>query len=278
MALFWIIASVIAISGSSYMTVLASSMKKKKQIMNEKVVIRTLVQTSSLRESLPSDFLAQLLGLSEDYPATLHSFSLSSARMRLENFCLIKKAEVKKLKEGGVYVDYELREPIVWLGDFSNAALDKEGVIIPYYPFFSPKNMTEVYLDLKKRDQADLTWGSYLTSPEFTAALDMIKTFEQIDKEEGVLLEKVDVSALYSSSFGAREIVVVVSDKLYQDKKEPHSFRWYLRMPVKNYAKAFANFFVLREEMKKQSSTFNTQEKIVDLRLSQLAFLEETAQ
>ncbi len=41
-----------------------------------------------------------------------------------------------------------MRTPYAYIGEFANTAIDKEGYLFPFRPFFTPKNLPILYIGL----------------------------------------------------------------------------------------------------------------------------------
>lgn len=138
-ALGWIVASTLLINGAAYTFLKHYLRYKYSHAFDPKYTIRTVVQTGPQREALKTEYLAELMGLSVDHPQSGLLFDLAQAKKNLLCSPLISKAEVKLLQSNTLYVDYTVRQPVAWLLDYENVAVDKEGIPIPFFPFFSPK-------------------------------------------------------------------------------------------------------------------------------------------
>ena len=86
---------------------------------------------------------------------------------------LIKKASIKKIPPGTLYIEYQMRVPLAYLGDYTNTALDEEGYLFPFSPFFTPKKLPIIYLGLQ---QDDAQWGMTLKQDQrLQLAFDLLK-------------------------------------------------------------------------------------------------------
>ena len=260
----------------------SKSQKKKDPIYNLKVI----VQTGSKKEALKSMYLAELLNLSVDKPVNYFSFNEKEATAVLLKSPLIKKACVKKIKPATVYVDYEIREPIAKFQDYKNLAVDKEGFIFPLSPFFSPRNLPEIYLHDEAIDSKKL-FSSCVKTSKMQLALSILDFFNSI-KEKNFSLKKIDLSNLDAKSYGRREMVITLehSLKVKNNKEAILIFPHILRLGQANYKQQVLNYFALNEkimqdyrrqiansDMTKGSVTFN--KKVIDLRINKLAFIDE---
>ena len=143
-ALSWIVGSSIVFSIGAHKGIKYWFSQKKEAATPN--VVEYIVQTGPCKEALDSEYLIEVLDLSVDKPALFKTFDTKAAEDKLYADSLIEQVAVKKIKPNMVYIDYTLRKPIAKASDFYNAALDKEGVLFPIHPFFSPKKLPEIYL------------------------------------------------------------------------------------------------------------------------------------
>src|ERR1700722_8295427 len=110
-----------------------------KQNQDPTFFIQALAQASPDGELLKIGCLAELLDLSLDQPKSLLSFSCKAAEERLRKQPIFQEAALSKIKPRTLLVEYRLRRPIAFLGDYSNTALDDTGSLFPFHPFYTPK-------------------------------------------------------------------------------------------------------------------------------------------
>jgi hypothetical protein len=209
-----------------------------------------LVQTGPQREALKTPYLAELIQLSADRPVIAERFDPLLARRKLRSSPVIKNALVKVIKPDTVYIDYTVCQPLAWLYDFDNVALDEEGVPFPIIPFFSPKKLPEIILGLQS-----FSWGKPLKNEKADLALTLLKMM--LDKSLNIL--RLDVTASFAPSLGKREVVVIL---------EENGFSKFLRLTPKNFAQELGNYLELRK-------TLPPETQVIDLRIPQLAFVEK---
>jgi len=113
---------------------------------DSKYNIAAVIQTGPEKEPLPTSYLIELMDLSVDKPLNLYAANESELKSKLLASPLIKKASIQKSFPHLLIVDYEARRPIAYLKDYSNTLLSEDGKLIPFKPFFSPKNFPKVYL------------------------------------------------------------------------------------------------------------------------------------
>lgn len=265
---------------------------KLKKRQDDRYNIVAIVQTGPEKEALKTVYLAELLGLSIDAPKNLYAFQLHEAAKALLSSPLIASAKVKRIAPATIYVDYEVRKPIAWLADYSNTAVDKEGYLFPVLPFFPPQEIPEIYLGLPPFNAAADSfgreggrWRTALHSRYLNLAFDLLQTFEGSPWKEGLRIKRIDVSNAFAPSLGRREIVLFTEEEICikrEEKEVPFFFTKILRLAPKDYAQQLQNFFALRrtmlEDYRKQLAKVEEGTKfsprIIDLRVPQLAFVE----
>ena len=91
----------------------------------------------------------------------------------------------------------------------------------------------------------------------------------------------IDVSRAFSKSCGSREIVLITQDSIYK-QGQLHTARRILRLSTKQFTQQLGNYLKLREQLLeedcKKLSLLGEQslpECIIDLRIANLAFIEE---
>lgn len=235
--------------------------------------IVAIVQKSSEPGILKNDFLAEVLGLSYDNPNNLYGFNTPSAEKRLMHSPVIKSAKVKKIPPGTIYVDYQPRKPIAFLGDQTNTALDEEGIPFPFKPYFTPKKLPIIFIGLAQTDHYPADWGKPILSPHMHIALKLLKNITQVIKNKGYKLIALDLSNYTASSFGQREIVIILENQFQTSENETQMVPakpLYVRLNAENYGLAFGNFLELDKLLKSRSEKLP---KVVDLRVPHYAYL-----
>jgi hypothetical protein len=279
----------LALSVSGY-TIWSRSIEKR--LVDPKNKIVSIVQTGSEKEALKTVYLAELLALSTDVYTSLYALSCTEAERRLLSSPLISSAVVKRIPPGTLCIDYEARKPIAWLSDYQTTGIDKEGYMFPMAPFFSPKELPEIYLGLPSfgapEDRFGRKGGGWQTpirTSYFQLALDVLQFLETAPWKEGFRLKKIDVSNAFAPSLGQREVVLFTEEdfRVNGDLREVYCiFPKILRLAPKDYPQQLNHFFLLRrnmaEDYKKQllkiSESARFQPRIIDLRIPQLAFVE----
>jgi hypothetical protein len=246
-SLTWIVASALFITGGTYK---GFQIYRSEHVQIAPTYVCRIVQTGPQREALKTTYLAELMRISADRPITAASFDSAVAQKRLLSCPLIKEAKVKITASDTVYVDYTVRQPIAWLFDFDNIALDEEGYPFPVSPFFSPKRLPEIYLGIR-----NFYWGRPLEERNAELALTILQLLSRLSLH----VKRLDVSKAFLPSLGRREVVLIL---------EEQGFTKALRLTPKNFAQELGNYLELRPKLPPIA-------QIIDLRIPQLAFIQE---
>jgi hypothetical protein len=245
-ALLWIVASTLVVTGSGFAAMKAYLKWDKKRTSDSSYNIATIIQTGPEKEALRTDYLAELMGLSCDKPQNTVRFDCAKAQENLLRSPVIKEAIVKKELPNALHVDYTVRQPVARLFDYTNHAIDEEGAIFPIFPFFSPKNLPELYFGKGIIDREKIKLALALLA--------------QFGKHEEVHVERIDVSKAFAETLGAREIVVLVQEG---------QTTYHLRLSAAEISDQITHYITLRETL-----LADPRPCVVDLRIPDLAFLK----
>lgn len=265
---------------------------KMKRMTSPQYRIVSIIQTGMEKEALKTAYLAQLLHLSVDDPSQLYALDLKKAQNMLLSSPLISDVKIKRVPPGTLYIDYAVRKPVALLADYANTAVDKEGFLFPVAPFFSPKQIPEIYLGLPPfgapedaMERKGGQWQSPLKGRYFALALEVLQFLEEFHQQDGMRVERIDVSNAFAPSLGQREIVLKIEDELVLHQRQKElvcQFPKLLRLAPKDYRLQLNNFFSLRRSMlddykrqlacSDQGGRFAV--RIIDLRIPQLAFID----
>lgn len=277
-ALLTILLSIILVTGTCFSFFVYYRYMRNQQLQDPAYQIVAVVQTSPDREGLKTGYLTELLNLSIDRPSNLYEYNTQEAMEKLIRLPVIKDASVRKIRPGTIHVDYTLRKPIAYIGGCTNTAIDAEGKVFPFKPFYTPKKLPEIYLG------SDIpAWGSLLNGESKDLAFKILELIPQFC-DANAFLCCIDVSNAFASSDGQREIVLTLEDRLIRviDGKtilrvQPHL----LRLRENNLLQQLGNYVVLRKYLREREKTdllagegTIRQAKTIsmDLRLSELAF------
>ena len=237
--------------------------------------ISCIVQTGPVKEALPTQYLAELLGLSSDHSTLFADFNEKAAEEKLMLSSLINSAKVEKIKPTTIYIDYTLYEPIARIIDYENVVIDQSRHPFPFRPFFTPKELPEIYIGIKESVGAPERIG---------LALEVLDAMTKRFYLTRLKIKKIDVSRISEPSIGQREIIALVVDELYSGDKT-FRFEYFLRLNIKEYEKNLVNFLAIRRELIKSQEKYmadylqnpypsQTNVKTIDLRIDKMAYID----
>jgi hypothetical protein len=277
-AIMWILVSTLFISGSAFMGWLYYLHVRERRLHDDQYRIVAMMQSTPQADALKSIYLAELLNLSLDRPINLYQFNAKEAAQSLLNHPLIKAAAIKKILPGSLYIHYEMRTPFAYIGDFANTVIDEEGYLFPFHPFFTPKRLPIVYLDLGS-EKEEYKWGSCLKNlSSVQLAFDFLYQFEQLQQDQ-FYLKQLDVAQAQADSYGQRQIVIVL-EGTGQNLSQPSQQKplIFLRLSCDKTMQGLANFQTLQRALSDKKGDFMANERkenmIFDLRILHLAFIK----
>lgn len=235
------------------------------------LMITAIAQKSLDNQPLKSVFLAECLGLDVDHPLFFYQLDKEAGKKALEAVPVIANADIRRVFPSTLYIDYELRTPIAFLRDYSNTALDSSGHLFPFYPFFTPKCLPDIYIGCQDKDSS-ADWQvlnkalkrSADKGERLALALEVLLEAQEILKEQNASLSLIDVSASQNPSLGQQQIVV--SLQIHGDKEGQE--HW-LRLPKTGWKIALKQYFQLNSYLKDMAHA----KLLVDLRLAPYAFI-----
>lgn len=197
-AMGWVVISTLILSGIPWAIFGIYVYLWSLKMSDPQYEIVAIVQEPRDSDPIKTDFLAELLEISQDRRINLYKFDLTEAKQKLEKFPLIKQAVVKRIFPRILYVQYEIRKPFALLGDISNTAIDQEGYAFPFYPFFSPKKLPVLTLGLK-----GVVWGEKISEDKLALSKKVLRALKGSEV-------KIDTSSGDALSLGEQKIVVTI--------------------------------------------------------------------
>lgn len=184
--------------------------------------IVAIVQTQETADRLQSGFFAECLDLSCDRPVNLYAFDLAKGEASLLAHPWIASAVIKKIPPGTLHIFYRMRQPIAYVGDMTNTAIDGEGVLFPVSPFYASKKIPRIFLGLSP---TELSWGKNIQKqPVFQMVLEVFAA------SKGMALDGVDCSRAGDKTLGGRELVLRnqagMSLRIYPHEIEEGCCKW----------------------------------------------------
>jgi len=270
-AVLFIFLSLLMVSGTISMIGFYVVHYQKERMKDPHYRLVGIVQTTPQSEMLKTDYIAELLQLNIEAPISLYEIDKEEARIALEKCPLIRKANVKHIPPGTLHVDYELREPIAYLGDYTNTAIDREGALIPFHPFFTPKNLPVIYVVGMKEAE----WGKPLPCEKMLLAFEIL---DRVGELSAAVIESIDVSRAFAKSMGKREVIVTLR------KRDPLEGAgvdggWIIRFSMEHLASALDDFNRLCDyldmQINERKQSGDREKKIIDMRIPGLAYIQE---
>lgn len=273
-AVLWILLSTLFISGSVLMGWLYYLHVRQLRLNDDQYRIAAIIQRTPHNDSLKTAYLAEQLKLSLSHPVNLYQFNVKEARETLLKNPLIRDVTVKKILPGTLYIDYTLRSPVAFVGDFTNTAVDAEGNLFPFRPFFTPKRLPILILGL---NEEECQWGNCISeNSSLQVAFDLMAQRQSLERE-GYEIQRIDVAELNSESYGHRQIVVVLGLPAHSIISQPEwAGTMILRLSVDQPHQDLINFLTLHDFLLKrdQKSLVKNRPVVIDLRMPHLAFIK----
>lgn len=236
--------------------------------------IKSIVQKTKSVEKLKTKIFLDLLDLTTEKMTDLNKFDLKKAEEKLRSFPLIDQVKIAKVYPETLSIEYVLKEPMFFVADFKNVAIDEKGYLFPIEPYLAPKKLPKVVLGITFD-----SWEKKVESKEFDLVSDLL--FLLKGRPE-IVVKKIDASNALSKDYGKREIVLTIEERLFNGHHVFY-FPFVLRLNPNHFDKQLANFLALRKEMLKDyESQIQTlteskrfEEKIIDLRIENLALIQK---
>lgn len=283
-SLGWVLGLMVIMAGISIFLSVKETIWTQKRGADFCVPIKAIIQTGPQKEALKTSYLAEVLGLSTDSSTNTTDFNLRHAEQKLMTSPVINHAEVRIEEPGIVYIDYSTRQPVAFLYDYENVAIDQNGYPFPISPFYSPKTLPEIYLGVDEPIQ----WNQPITGEKIELAFALLKNLHGPMICDLFNVQRIDVSRAFDKSYGTREIVLMTQDNVYssfEDREIHFVFPRMLRLSTKKYAQELSRYINLREKLlKEEMETLSVpkeegrvfcQRTVLDFRISELAFINK---
>lgn len=241
-AVLWIALSTLLVSGGSFASWWVFQLFHEARRYHPQYRLTAIAQPGPL----PTDYLAQLLGLSVESSLGLYDLSVTQAQELLLKSPLMTEVRVSRLPPHTLEIDYAVVEPVALSGHQEGMAVDAKGRQFPLHPFFVRKDLPQVF-----------------GLVHLPIALQVMDRAKQL----GLSIKSIDLTRLDSVSAGRREIVLELSD----DNKT------LVRLPPLQAERALNRYPLLRHQIANDLKTSTLDPSvmvIVDLRLEQLAYLQ----
>lgn len=202
--------------------------------------ITGVIQTGYEKEPLATSYLIELMDLSLDKPANLYAVDESHLQKRLFRSPLIKSALIYKALPNTVHVDYEARKPIAYLKDFSNTLISEDGILLPFKPFFSPKNFPDVYLGNLSND---IIYGAKIPEERMTLIRDFIAYVNDFFERHNQRIRFIDFSNSGHSNKDRAEITLFI-----EGAREGYDCECLMRLGSHSYKEGLALYNPIMEK------------------------------
>ncbi len=265
---------------------------KNKRLNDARFNITAIAQNCTKGQPLKTGYFAEELNLSLDKPSNLDLFDLIEAKKKMLASPLIRAVGLKKRLPNILYIEYETREPIAFLADFTNTVVDIHGVSFPFKPFFTPKKLPKIYLGLSEFVESNVKpgyesggWGKPLKGYRVELAFKIYKLLKHYFNTDAIEIIKIDTSKAFALSYGQREIVVVLEEHIPATSEKGSDIIAYprmLRLSTGGYSQELSHYLALRNKWLNSSDnkapatskdTLKAPLMIIDLRLSNLAYI-----
>lgn len=290
-AIAWIVGSALMVAIVGHLILQHVVHTKQAILRNSSYHIVRIVQTGPQKEALSTLCLAEVMGLSIDRPIHISRFNIAQAEQQLAACPVIEKVHIALEKPHTVHVDYHTRQPIAWLYDYVNIGIDEKACCFPVSPYFSAKNLPEIYLGLfsSPSSSANLIWNHPLQDERLKLAMTILHLFSRKEYNGLFLLRRIDVASAFAESCGQRQIVLKIEEhgrKLMGGREFLVTLPLYLRLSVKNVSQEVGNYLVLRQKLwdsldlthlvgvPSQRNEVVLPARVIDLRIDGLAFMQ----
>lgn len=190
--------------------------QQSRRVKNEHFVLRRIAARSKTVDRIPLSLLCSLCELREGMP--LFSLHPSDVLSRLRACPAFSYARVWRLLPGTLGIEYALRVPVGFLGGFKNVAFDEKGNLFFLLPFFPPKKLPQIILDLQRPPSFDKLQEEVSQSHEMKVALRMLPVLKAFAARRKMALECIDLSKRNHPNIFRREIIFAFSPQLSKEK------------------------------------------------------------
>lgn len=174
--------------------------------------IASIASVARSIDALPHCILASLLDLSES--SCLYDEKIG----RWEQCPAILHARTWPMPPHTIGVEYKLREPAASLGGVKNIALDDRGIVFFIAPFFAPKRLPLLNIDLGAAETLTQVQQAVAHSKEAFIGTLLIKKLSCLATKLRLTLSLVDMSSWAEANFFRKEVILAFSHPLMPEK------------------------------------------------------------
>lgn len=179
---------------------------------DERFTLRKIAARSLTVDKVPLSLLSSLLEIKEGMP--LFAIHPEDCLSRLKACPAFSRARVWRLLPGTLGIEYTLRTPQAALGGVRNVVFDSTGELFFLLPFFAPKKLPLVVLDIPQVATLEELQKATTPSEEMKLALRMIPALSSFAARHKLFLERIDLSKRNHPNIFRREIVITFSSQL----------------------------------------------------------------
>ncbi len=232
--------------------------REEKKIESDLFELKAIIQTGPRKRALPSQYLLQQMGISNNTHKNIYSLDVDKLKKMLISHPVILDAMVDIIPPDTLYVDYTVRDPKLVLGNWENTAVDTDLTFFPLYPYYTPKKLPKVFIS----DINEVKWGEKSRSSELNLTIELVKNWEDPLYSRGIAIREVDVSHAFIPKLGDREIVFLL-------EKIATAAQFYIRTSSED-AVHLKNFISYYDANETQFDTID----IMDMRLLDVAYIK----
>lgn len=190
--------------------------QQSRRVKNQHLVLRRVAARSKTVDRVPLSLLCSLLEIREGVP--LFSIHPHDMLARIKACPAFSYARVWRLLPGTLGVEYSLRSPAAFLGGVRNVVFDEKGTLFFLLPFFAPKKLPQVVLDLPHQSSLEKMQEEAARSYEMKVALRMLPVLTHFASHYNMSLECIDLSKRNHPNIFRREIILAFSPQLSKEK------------------------------------------------------------
>ena len=187
-------------------------MQQRTREQDERLILHRIAARSRTVDKVPLSLLSSLLDIKEGMP--LFSLQLDVCLDKIKACSAFSHARVWRLLPGTLGVEYTLRTPVASLGGLRNVVFDKSGTLFFLLPYFAPKKLPSVLLDLPQSSTLEDLQKEIAVSKDMGLALHMLPALSSFAEKYKLFLERIDLSKRNHPNIFRREIIVTFSPQL----------------------------------------------------------------
>lgn len=179
---------------------------------DERFTLRRIAARSTTVDKVPLSLLCSLLEVRGG--SSLFSVQPHDVLSRIRACPAFCGARVWRLLPATLGVEYTLRTPLASLGGFRNIVFDKTGTLFFLLPYFAPKRLPSVTLDLPLLSSIEALQKETSASADMSLCLRMLPALTAFASRHKLLLERIDLSKRNHPNIFRREIIITFSPEL----------------------------------------------------------------